>query len=366
LALLALLVLGAAHWFMGLQFFYLKSICYYCTAAHGSGLLVALIVIYLTPVIAGPSKRGQQSETSPASSESHSESGASAFGIKTGSALAVTVGAVLLLGIMFNGQMQSGHPKPPRWISGGKDYDSGPGADRYLVILNGIHIRPADWPMLGSPNADHVLVYLFDYTCPHCRRLHRHLGQALDRYGDQLAVMCLPAPLSHHCSDYYKTTSPARKDSCALASIGLSVWLSDHSAFEQFDHAFMDEAKDSTVAVAREIADPLIGAQKLDTLIESKQVRGQILAGGQINGRASQMMGNRNLPKLIRVGGGIPIYSEKSSDLFDDLEKTLGIKPLATGATYQVSRPLAPILLAGGVLTIILIAGFLIAFLRSS
>ena len=57
-------------------------------------------------------------------------------------------------------------------------------------------LRPAHWPILGSPDAQVVLLELFDYTCGSCQEMGQRVASARKRYGNNLAVVILPVSLT--------------------------------------------------------------------------------------------------------------------------------------------------------------------------
>ena len=44
--------------------------------------------------------------------------------------------------------------------------------------LTEIVLESGEFPVLGPPDAPHLVVVLADYTCPHCRKLHGMLTEA--------------------------------------------------------------------------------------------------------------------------------------------------------------------------------------------
>ena len=76
----------------------------------------------------------------------------------------------------------------------GDDYDRGTDKQRKLSALGGkIELRPHELPTIGSPDAPHIILSFFDYTCPHCRTTHWYLKQIPNRYGDKVAIVALPS-----------------------------------------------------------------------------------------------------------------------------------------------------------------------------
>ena len=105
--------------------------------------------------------------------------------------------------------------------------------------------------LLGSPDAKYVVVEMMDYTCPHCRKMHAHMLEAMDRYGDQLAIVILPVPLELSCNKLVQVTDPLHRGACKIARTALAVADVDPSKFRDF-HNFLlaDEEKAPSAAKA--------------------------------------------------------------------------------------------------------------------
>ena len=86
---------------------------------------------------------------------------------------------------------------------------------------------------------------LMDYTCPHCRKMHAHLREAMDRYGDQLAVVILPMPLELDCNKLVPATDPSHRGACKIARTALAVAEVDPSKFLDFHNFLMAERGES-------------------------------------------------------------------------------------------------------------------------
>ena len=146
LVVLSVMAFGAAVWFIVLQVLIMKTICVYCMAAHACAIVLTVLVFWNAPF-----KR----------TVSH------ALGRR-----AIVLGLVVGLGgvgVLIAGQIIYEPPlEPIRVPSGtGQDTDTGPGPDRKITLLKGrIHLRPHDFPVLGSADAKHIVVCLFDFTCP--------------------------------------------------------------------------------------------------------------------------------------------------------------------------------------------------------
>jgi uncharacterized membrane protein/protein-disulfide isomerase len=186
--------------------------------------------------------------------------------------------------------------------------------------------------VLGSPDAKYVVVEMMDYTCPHCRKMHAHMLEAMDRYGDQLAIVILPVPLELSCNKLVQVTDPLHRGACKIARTALAVADVDPSKFRDF-HNFLlaDEEKAPSAAQAVVRAFRLVdrkelmkrsGDPELDERIQ-KNIRlySALLAerhGDTTFGLPVQIVGD-----TVLSGGNI-----SSEEMFAAWEKALGIKPL--------------------------------------
>ena len=85
-----------------------------------------------------------------------------------------------------------------------------PALSRKVTFLDGkLTIDMYEQAVLGSPTAPHVVIEMVDYACPHCRAMHQTVERAIERYGDQLAVVIMPMPLELECNKQMPKTEPA-------------------------------------------------------------------------------------------------------------------------------------------------------------
>jgi hypothetical protein len=118
--------------------------------------------------------------------------------------------------------------------------------DRPVRFAGGrLTLRVGDWPLLGPPDAPHVLAYLFDYTCPSCRDVRRLLGEAVARGGGAVAVLLVPVPQDPACNpDVGPARAPAAaagaRHACAYARLALAAWAAAPAAHEAFERWLFD------------------------------------------------------------------------------------------------------------------------------
>ena len=174
---------------------------------------------------------------------------------------------------------QAADDEPPRVLAI-------PGAKTKLKI--------EQWPMIGSPEADVVLVELFDYTCSHCRDMNRQLEEARHRYGDKLALVVLPVPLNSSCNPTVSVTNPSHADACELAHIALAVWRVDEAAFPDF-HNWLCSSTGRTAGEARMEAERRVDPNSLRRQISGKTVPKYLAQHVSIYRKA----GEGTLPKVF-------------------------------------------------------------------
>lgn len=197
---------------------------------------------------------------------------------------------------------------------------------RMVKILDGkVGIDPTEHPCNGSPQAEQVLVKVYDYTSSPCRTMHRYLEQARARYGDQLAIVLLPAPRSPACNRYVKTNKREYENSCAFARLALAVWKVKPEAFSTFHDWLLDRAELPTVEAAKKYAAELVGAAALEKAGGEEDVNQRLEA----NCRLYHFMGQGDLPKLIGAKHMAVGEPRSALQLFQFLEKVVGLKPLA-------------------------------------
>ncbi len=215
LAWRALLVLtaaaaGSAVWFTIVQKWLIGAFCPYCMTTHLIGLMLVILVVWLTPrqgedgSVAGPSVAAPSRLVAPRPATGLVLIGLSLAGILAAAQIVYTPAAA------FRDGNTEAEP---------------------LAAIN-----PHAVPLIGSPDAPVIVAFLFDYKCPHCQPVHAILDEAVRRSGGRLAFVLCPVPLNTQCNPYVPRDVDAFKDSCELAKIALAVWVAKHEAFPAFDH----------------------------------------------------------------------------------------------------------------------------------
>ena len=178
-------------------------------------------------------------------------------------------------------------------------------------------------PILGNPEAEHVLVEMIDYTCPHCRNLHPHVESSLERYGDQVAFVIVHVPLSKKCNPYVKRDHWTHKNACDYARLSLSVWKLDRRKFAEFHSWLMKGKRPPTSYEARVFAMQLVGEE----VLLSENLKAETLSSFAGNSDTMMRM-NAGLPLVLTPKGKVSGIPTNEADWFNFLESRIGVKPL--------------------------------------
>jgi uncharacterized membrane protein/protein-disulfide isomerase len=276
----ALLVLvgaaaGSAVWFTVVQKWVIGAFCPYCMAIHFVGLMLAALVIWQAPMQFGDDS-ADVAQMNPAPAPDGRTAAKAAPNFTTGAMITATVRDVCpsaprrvigrlpstglaLVGLALAGILaacQVGITAPAVYRNG-ESQDNLPAIDPHAV------------PLVGSPNALHVVAQLFDYQFPHCQKMHFMLEEVTGRYGGKLAFALCPVPLNSQCNPYVPRDVDKSKDSCELAKVGLAVWVAKREAFPVFERwMFSFESGDRwhprSLDAARAKAVELVGQAAFD------------------------------------------------------------------------------------------------------
>ena len=318
---LAVVVAGAALWFIGLQGLVIKAFCKLCVAAHLCGFTAALLCLRRIPLAEDPA--------APMWS-----SGSSKRGVPRAAALLLVLAGLAGVAVLAGGQLlvqkernvvavppaggvqlargaaaalpaRKGTNSTPA-AAGGQSVSQPPSpnarliAPRLLSLYNNqFLIRLGDVPMMGSRDATNVIVYLFDYACPHCRELHGILAAAERQLSNQLGIVTLPMPMSTNCNPLIPGHFLSNTNSCDYTRLGLAVWVAKPEAQRQFDDWFFAPEKPVSVEQAREYAARLVGAEPLGTALTNSWLQEQITTDCLLHHANWEASGRPTMPQLI-------------------------------------------------------------------
>jgi len=288
IVMLSALVLGAAGWFVSLQYLVIGHWCKFCLATHASASLAAGLLLKAAPVQnAGPLNR------------------------RTFTRLCA-IALVLGLGVLMGGQVAV--RKRLYQIT-----ESGSIGSGRLVLPGGkFKLDPAELPLLGSPAATNFIVSLFDYTCVHCQAMHPRLKSLLAKYPGRLAVISLPIPLDSHCNLLVRRTAPESVQACEYARLGLAVWRAGPQAYAAYDDWFFAANPVPTLEQARAQAESLVGKDPLNRALADDWVGRQLAFDISLFRANALPENNPRLPQLV-IGDIITHGAIDSVGELDDL-----------------------------------------------
>lgn len=210
--------------------------------------------------------------------------------------------------------------------------DAAPKLSREVTFLNGkLKLDTYNEPLLGSPDAKYVVVEMIDYTCPHCRKMHAHIRDAMYRYGDQLAIIILPVPLELECNKLVPATDPIHRGSCKIAATALAVAEVEPHAFLDFhNYLLADEDKPPTSSQAVFRAFAMVDRNEFRRVSRSKEISDRIQQNIRLYATLSaQQRDKKSFGLPVQLVGDTVLSGGEitSEEMFEAWEKALGIKP---------------------------------------
>lgn len=310
---LAVAISTSAVWFILLQVFAVKAYCIWCLTDHALGLAMSVAAFVYVDSLAG-------ADASPSD----------------GTGRAGALGGLALTGVLIVMQVIFGESAAElARLPGSHNADTGPGPVRRIAVLDGnLEIVVHDVPVLGSPDAKALIVILFDYCCPHCRKAHGYLVKGLNRYRGQYGLVLLPVPLNPDCnpSVMSRDFEPRFEGSCDLARLALAVWRADPAAFPEYDAWLYEPEDPRPVTEARAKAESLVGKEALD----------QALADGWVENRIAEDVKAfiqsevHSVPIVLSPGmDAVQGRPQSEEELFGILEEELGLTPPAESPSTE-------------------------------
>jgi hypothetical protein len=208
-----------------------------------------------------------------------------------------------------------------------------PSAERKVKFLNGkLTLDIYKHPLIGSPDAPHVVVEMISYDCPHCRKTHKVMKQALSRYSGQVALIVLIVPLEKGCNRLITDPAGSHAGACTTARMALGIAKLRSTSFARFHDWLMSgnedkpPALDAIIAKAYSMAD----RDRLREMRESNELEKQIAGYVDLFAKLRQQnTGNKSFGLPVQILGDHAMAGsvEKPDDVFKAWEKHLGVKP---------------------------------------
>lgn len=316
------LLVAGALWFGGLLIFMVKLRCPWCFALHGTGLVVGGLILYSTWRAERSGGRGLLAVAGQAGFA----------GL-----------ALLVLGQVF-GKPPDTHlltvtlpePQGEAFPSNAviSTADSSPvlfRGDRSVSYFDGsLRYVLSEQPLIGSPQAAHILAEFYDYTCPACRSLHRDLKKLQRDAPREYAIILLPTPLNRECNPHLPEGAADHPDACELAALALAFWRAAPGQFPAFHDFLMSGSQPLNPELAREEVRRL--APSVD--IREKEVEAWGKSRIQSNTAVWERLSrdNTKMPKLLLrdalILHGAPVSEERFLEV---ISATFPPSPISLG-----------------------------------
>ena len=346
----AIVVIGSAAWFVGIQAIVLKSFCPFCMTAHACGTIAAILILANAPIRSTDAKPWELEKlvfiaprvfrrvvvvalvalailvTGQVKFE-HRSLVVKPIGITTNTQPAISSNAVAPASA---GAAVTNVPAPATVATTPPAPTPAPApvaAKRRISIYSGrFELDAFESPIIGTPTNQHVLVSLFDYTCHHCRSMHPLLLEAQAMFSNQLAIISLPMPLDPECNATMQRAHPSHTNACAYAKLGLAVWRADRTKHHAFDDWMMEGSKPPPLVDAQLKAAQLVGAEALAKALQDPWVENQLKLDVAIYEVAYRAQRGQ-MPQLI-VGQNVALGTYTKPELIKLLTDNLGLQPV--------------------------------------
>ena len=356
----ALLLIGAAIWFVSIQIFAVQAICPFCMLAHGSGFVAGVVLLIAAPIKQMPERLwdfehqvfvtthrfrraallallgltglilGQTSydpATGVVASISGNPAGVTNPSASSTQATVLNTSATNATPVAPGTNAPTGTvtpPKPPAATIAPPAAFTAP-APRLFPVYNGqFQLNLDEAPVIGSATNQHVIVSLFDYTCHYCREMHPRLIEAQKAFSNSLVIVSLPTPLDPGCNPTMQRASPAHTNACDYARYSLAVLRANRSKYHDYDDWLFRGEKAPPILEARQYAAQLIGDGAFESALKDPWVEEQLKQGVGIYTLAYNS-GQGRMPQLI-VGQKVLVGTFTPEDLFTQIETNLGLK----------------------------------------
>ena len=148
---------------------------------------------------------------------------------------------------------------------------------------------------LARPIASYIFVEMFDYTCPHCRKMHGTIEAAKKSLNGDVAIVSLPVPMNRACNATVQKDAAIHAESCQLSHLAVSMWRVDKEKFDQFHNWMFQQASCPVYSVAYQKAVDLVGKTKLDSELKKGMAQKYVQRHVQLY----QRVGAGQIPKVL-------------------------------------------------------------------
>ncbi len=208
-----------------------------------------------------------------------------------------------------------------------------PGHERIVKFLGGkLALDVYKHPIIGSPEAPHIVVEMVSYDCPHCRKMAPMMQQALEHYGDQVAILVMPIPLDKDCNKLITDPAVTHQGACGTARMVIAMAGLEPTEFAKFHEFLMSGDKEKPPGMGKII--PKVGSiVNPDKLRDSqhgpkvaKQLEGYVDLFGQLQAKSTDHK-TFGLPVQILGDNVVSGEVEKVEDIYKAWEENLHVQP---------------------------------------
>lgn len=208
---------------------------------------------------------------------------------------------------------------------------SEPTKTRLVKFLGGkLTLDVYQHPVIGSPEAPHIAVEMVSYDCPHCRKMFPIMEHALERYGDQVALLIMIQPLDKDCNKLVTDPAASHPGACATAKLAMGVARVSPGSFANF-HDFLMSTKDKPPAMDAVLTQAYVLADRshLRQLTQGDELTKQLEGYVNLFDTLQKRSGRKDFGLPVQILGDQVMNGsvEKEEDLFKAWEEHLGVKP---------------------------------------
>jgi hypothetical protein len=206
-----------------------------------------------------------------------------------------------------------------------------PTKKRLVKFLDGkLTLDVYQHPVIGSPEAPHIAIEMISYDCPHCRKMYPVMEHALERYGDQVALLIMVQPLDKECNRLVTDPAMSHPGACATARLSMGVAHVNPSAFANF-HEFLMSTKDKPPAMEAVLpkAYVLADRDRLRKLTQGDDLTKQLEGYVDLFDTLQKRSGRKDFGLPVQILGDHVMNGsvEHEEDVFKAWEEHLGVKP---------------------------------------
>ncbi len=207
-----------------------------------------------------------------------------------------------------------------------------PAKSRLVKFLGGkLTLDVYQHPVIGSREAPHIAIEMISYDCPHCRKMFPFLEHALERYGDQVALLIMVQPLEKECNRLVTDSAASHSGACATARLAMGIARVNPPSFAKFHEFLMSGDKEKPPAIDRVMpkAYVLADRSKLRQMAQSDTLAKQLEGYIGLFAALQQQSGKKDFGLPIQILGDHVMNGsvEKEEDIFKAWEEHLGVKP---------------------------------------